>query len=315
MSTSKICLAFILVLVALLLAGCGPAAPASPPQAPPSIPTEPPATSQLAPTPAPSLPTPPLTLAEVPGATRVRDKDGSVMVYVPAGEFTMGSREDDPDALGDERPQHTVYLSAFWIDQTEVTNEQYGRCVAAGACQASPYADRGPFNDPDYPVVGVSWHDAKAYCQWVGRRLPTEAQWEKAARGTDGRTYPWGDTFGSSRLSFCDANCEYEHKDDLANDGFPYTAPVGSYPTGASPYGALDMAGNVWEWCQDWFDADYYADSPPSDPQGPDSGDSRVVRGVTWSVTVRFVRAANRYGFDPGARLLNIGFRCLSPAP
>ena len=235
------------------------------------------------------------------------------MVYVPAGEFIMGS----PDGEGEdnEHPQHTVYLSEFWIDQTEVTNAQYGRCVAAGACQASPYADDDRFNGPDQPVVGVSWHDAKAYCEWAGKRLPTEAEWEKAARGTDGRRYPWGNTFDGSKLNFCDANCDYEWKDSDVNDGYQYTAPVGSYPVGASPYGALDMEGNVAEWCQDWGAEDYYASSPQRDPQGPDSGQSRVVRGSSWDSIEGFVRVADRHREIPDSRRDVIGFRCVSGVP
>ena len=263
----------------------------------------------------------------VAGATRVWEKDGSVMVYVPAGEFIMGSSDADIDAIlaecsdcerewfDDEYPQHTIYLSAFWMDQTEVTNEQYAGCVAAGACPASRYADDGEFNGADQPVVGVSWHDAKAYCEWTGKQLPTEAQWEKAARGTDGRKYPWGDTFDGSKLNFCDVNCEFDWKDNDANDGYPYTAPVGSYPAGASPYGALDMAGNVWEWCTDWYDANYYTNSPGRDPQGPDSGNYRVVRGGSWYFDERRVRAADRPRGAPDDRDYNLGFRCVSLAP
>jgi len=236
------------------------------------------------------------------------------MVWVPAGEFLMGSK-DGWLAADDEHPQHTVHVSEFWIDKTEVTNEQYGRCVAAGACQASDYADDEHFNGADQPVAWVSWHDAHAYCEWAGKRLPTEAEWEKAARGTDGRKYPWGNSFDSSKLNFCDANCEWEHKDSDADDGYQYPAPVGSYPEGASPYGALDMAGNMTEWCQDWFDMDYYASSPQRDPQGPSSGEYRVVRGGSWGSDERLVRAAFRNWAVPDVRNFGIGFRCVSQSP
>ena len=253
------------------------------------------------PMPVPPTPTPAQPVAS---ATQVWDKDDSVMVRVPAGEFAMGS----PEGEGEDRehPQHTVYLSEFWIDQTEVTNERYGRCVAAGDCQASALADDAHFNGADQPVVGVSWQDAKAYCAWVGKQLPTEAQWEKAARGTDGRKYPWGNTFEGSKVNFCDANCDGDWKDGSTDDGYQYTAPVGRYPAGASLYGVLDMAGNVWEWCQDWYDGDYYAISPQRDPRGPDSGTYRVVRGASWY---------DRGGNVPGNRVSFVGFRCVSLAP
>jgi formylglycine-generating enzyme required for sulfatase activity len=249
----------------------------------------------------------------VAGATQFWEEDGSTMVYVPAGEFTMGSPEGEGN--DDEHPQHTAYLSEFWIDQTEVTNEQYGRCVASGECEASEYADDDLFNGADQPVVGVSWHDSKAYCEWAGKQLPTEAQWEKATRGTDGRKYPWGNIFDGSKLNFCDANCDIGLKDSDADDGYQYTAPVGSYPAGASPYGVLDMAGNVWEWCQDRYDEDYYADSPQSDPRGPNSGENRVVRGGSWRSYEGGVRAAFRGGGGPVGREHFLGFRCVSLSP
>ena len=283
------------------------------------------------PTPTPAQP--------VAGATRVWEKDGSVMVYVPAGEFTMGSSEGEGD--DDEHPQHMVYVSGFWIDQTEVTNAQFAWFVDAtghstdaekdgwglgwtgsewkeieGADWHHPDGPETTIADKiDHPVVQVSWSDAQAYCQRAGKRLPTEAEWEKAARGTDGRKYPWGDTFDGSRLNFCDVNCELDSKDNDANDGYPRTAPVGSYPGGASPYGALDMAGNVWEWCQDWYGSDYYASSPPRDPQGPGSGEYRVGRGGSWMNNERDVRAVNREWDVPNFRGDIVSFRCVSLAP
>ena len=241
------------------------------------------------------------------GSTRTNEKDGMEMVYVPAGEFIMGSTRYD-----DEKPVHTVYLDAFWVDKTEVTNAMYQECVAAGACQ--PNEDYGAdFNDPNQPVVGVDWNDAKAYCQWAGKRLPTEAEWEKAARGTDGRTYPWGDGWDvrtTKRLNFADKNTDFDWSDKEADDGYEYTAPVGSYSDGASPYGALDMAGNVWEWVADWYDADYYANSPSRNPAGSDSGDSRVLRGGSWNLSQYVVRSAFRNGSSPDLRYYNVGFRC-----
>ena len=267
--------------------------------------------------------TPTITPTAVLGEERLWEKDDSVMIHVPAGEFLMGSKEDDPDAYDNEHPQHTVYVSEFWIDKTEVTNAQYRKCVEAGTCRAPTTCDslggEPTYSDSskaDHPVVCVSWQDAKAYCEWAGKRLPTEAEWEKAARGTDGRKYPWGNNFDSSKVNFCDVNCEYDHKDSGADDGYRRTAPVGSYPEGASPYGALDMAGNVWEWCQDWYDADYYASSPQRDPQGPGSGTCRVVRGGSWGSRKWGVRAALRDGDVPGFRVNYHGsFRCVSQSP
>jgi formylglycine-generating enzyme required for sulfatase activity len=240
---------------------------------------------------------------------RVWEKDNSVMVFVPAGEFLMGSKEDYPYDNG-EHPQHTVYVSEFWIDKTEVTNEQYDRCLAASVCQASRSRYAGYYDHflkgADQPAVWVSWHDAQAYCEWARKRLPTEAEWEKAARGTDGRKYPWGNSFDGSKVNVHGTG---------AGDGYPETAPVGSYPEGASPYGALDMEGNVSEWCQDWYDNNYYASSPQRDPQGPSSGSRRVVRGSACSSNERIVRAAARHARDPDGRARCLGFRCVSQSP
>jgi formylglycine-generating enzyme required for sulfatase activity len=199
-------------------------------------------------------------------------KDGMSMLIVSAGSFEMGSTSGDDD----EKPVHTVTLDAFWIDRTEVTNQLYAACVAAGVCE-TPSSNRSVtrtsyYGNPafgDYPVTQVSWNDARAYCKWVERRLPTEAEWEKAARGTDGRMYPWG---------FGDPTNEYANFVTFNGD----TVKVGSYPAGASPYGALDMAGNVWEWVSDWYSGIYYGDSALSNPLGPDSGQMHVVRGGSW---------------------------------
>ena len=266
------------------------------------------------PTPVPATPTPAQPVAI---ATPVWERDGSVMVYVPAGEFIMGS--PDGEGESDEHPQHTVYLDAFWIDRTEVTNARYRECVEAGTCPAPTNCSWGgpTYSDTskaDHPVTCVSWEDGEAYCEWAGKRLPTDAEWEKAARGTDGWKYPWGDAFDGSRLNFCDANCELDHKDSSADDGYQRTAPVGGYPAGASPYGVVDMVGNVWEWCQDWYGADYYARSPQRNPRGPDSGGYRVIRGGSWRSDVRLMRAANRNRYDPDRRYYTIGFRCVSVA-
>jgi len=232
--------------------------------------------------------------------------DGMTLLYVPAGEFTMGSN----DGNDDEKPVHTVYLDAYWIDQTKVTNKQYAVCVRKGVC--TPPSNGYPFTNyrfddelkyygksqfDDYPVLYVDWNQVAAYCEWAGRRLPTEAEWEKASRGTDGRTYPWGENQPSGYLG------------NFKNSFFGPTS-VRRYPDGVSPYGAYDMAGNVEEWVNDWYDSSYYQSSPSSNPLGPNSGDYRVVRGGWWNVSDYLVRSAVRSRSDPTITSYDIGFRC-----
>jgi formylglycine-generating enzyme required for sulfatase activity len=250
------------------------------------------------------------------------------MVYVPAGEFEMGSTDAEIDALvaecaecerdwfEQEQPAHTVYLDAYWIDQTEVTNAQYDKCVTAGACSPPPECEWGEstFGDAtktDHPVVCVGWQGALDYCEWAGGQLPTEAQWEKAARGPDGRRYPWGNEFDGTLLNYCDAQCEHSQSDETYDDGFSVTAPMGSYPAGATPYGVLDMAGNLWEWVADWFSEDYYAKSPAENPPGPDGGVHRVVRGGSWFTDRMGARVANRFETKPATHYSLLGFRCV----
>ena len=228
--------------------------------------------------------------------------DGMEMVYVPAGDFLMGS----PDGVGDEdeHPQHTVYLDAFWIDRTEVTNAMYAECVAEGVCTEpadfSSYTRSSYYGNStyaDYPVVYVDWFQAKAYCEWAGRSLPTEAQWEKAARGVDGETYPWGNSSSDSTLA---------NYDSIIND----TTAVGNYTAGASPYGALDMAGNVWEWTVDWYDAAYFSKNIQSNPSGPANGEYRVLRGGSWGDGGDVLRSALRNYCASSDLNLHMGFRC-----
>ncbi len=265
-------------------------------------------------------PTP--TSGPVAGATMMWEKDESEMVYAPAGEFLMGFSESDVEAIRaispeaefsveGEKPQHEVFLDAFYIDKYEVTNARYRKCVEAGACNAP--SDTAYYGNADYaqhPVVYVSWYDANAYCRWAGKRLPTEAEWEKAARDNEEYTWPWGNTLDGNRVNFCDKNCPEWWKHAPVDDRYAHTAPVGSYPEGASPYGALDMAGNVWEWVADWYDPDYYSQSPAQNPPGPDSGSEKVVRGGSWLNGFTDIRARYRYKAVPTLRGKDFGFRC-----
>jgi formylglycine-generating enzyme required for sulfatase activity len=254
-----------------------------------------------------------------------RAQDGALMRLVPAGEFLMGSTgmeveaavascvqhpDDDACATSDfagELPQRSVFLTAFYLDETEVTNAQYRACVNAGGCNDLPagtgryrrseYYDRDTF--ARYPVVWVSWADAEDYCAWAGKRLPTEAEWEKAARGVDGRIFPWGNTFDPTL-----ANTQERGLEELT--------PVGQYPQGASPYGMLDMAGNVWEYVADWYDPAYYGQSPDNDPPGPaasPSGD-RILRSGSYANFQHYARAANRGFVPPNSRTQFRGIRC-----
>ena len=230
------------------------------------------------------------------GSKLISDIDAMMLVYVPAGEFTMGS-EDGSD---DEKPIHTVYVDAFWIDQTEVTNMQYKLCVDERICALPTDPTRiDEVAYANHPVVYVSWENARTYCEWAGRRLPTEAEWEKTARGTDGRTYPWGDQ----------GDCECANFWDCPE--FETTSPVGFYgEKGISPYGAYDMAGNVWEWVSDWYDAQYYQEAPRRNPTGPTSGIYHVWRGGSWNCNQTSARSAGRGNYNPDYWRDLIGFRC-----
>jgi len=226
--------------------------------------------------------------------------DGAEMVWVPAGEFTMGSADTDRDVGDDQKPAHKVYLGGYWIYKTDVTVAQYNAfCEAAG--RTKPRTPEFGWHD-DHPVVNVSWDDAAAYAKWAGASLPTEAQWEKAARGTDSRRFPWGNDWDPSL-------CVHSHARPGDRGS---TEAVGSYPQGASPFGALDMAGNVWNWCADYYGEHYYRMSPNRNPAGPVSGDCRVLRGGSWHYFKEmYFRVSYRFSNVPVYTSYNIGFRCV----
>ncbi|HEX8990221.1 MAG TPA: SUMF1/EgtB/PvdO family nonheme iron enzyme [Anaerolineales bacterium] len=265
MSRSRRCGGFLGLLLAATLTGCAPEA-------------------------APVSAAPPLQALPI---------DRIARVFIPAGEFEMGNAQDTG-----EMPPHRVQLRDFWMDRTEVTNAQYAPCVLQGVCQPprrpSSYTRPDYFGNPDYanyPVIYVNWNDADTFCRWAGARLPTEAEWERAARGLDERKYPWGDQSPQPAL----VNFNFSVGD---------TSPVGSDPSGASPDGVLDMAGNVAEWVADWFEGDYYAQSPLSDPTGPVATGTHVVRGGSWLDNPNAVRADLRLGYPSDSAFLNLGFRC-----
>ncbi|MEI6519693.1 MAG: bifunctional serine/threonine-protein kinase/formylglycine-generating enzyme family protein [bacterium] len=241
---------------------------------------------------------------------KTNPNDGAEMILIPMGEFLMGSAKTDKNALKAEMPQREVNLDAYYIYKTEVTVAQYRKfCTATG--RKMPNApDWGWQNN--HPIVNVNWNDAKAYADWAGVALPTEAQWEKAARGTDGRIYPWGNEWDNSKLQ-----CSKVKWGDAGK-----TAPVGSFSTGASPYGVMDMTGNVWEWCADWYGADYYKNAPTKNPDPVTGGclvlwgGSRVLRGGSWgNYGGSDFRGAYRYNYYPYGGGNIIGFRCVSPGP
>lgn len=308
-----------MAIIVLILAGCSRTGPAARPA--------PAYTLALSPTSGPLH-------AITPTLTRPADQ--MMMVYVPAGEFQMGIDRDGfnyarqlcreyggKEAIAtcgqavftDEQPMHTVALDGFWIDRTEVTNEQYRRCVEANACkppvESGSYTRKTYYGDSaydDYPVVSVRWQQSVDYCAWAGGRLPTEAEWEYAARGPEGRIFPWGNTFDGTRLNYCDVNCKYCPSDEAVDDGYIDTAPVGTFPTGVSWCGALDMAGNVREWVAGWYGR--YPSERQINPTGPPSGDSHVTRGGCWLDTPDDVRSTNRGGNRLDYTHPKVGFRC-----
>lgn len=257
-----------------------------------------------------------VSFAFVDAANFTYTQEKVAMVLIPAGEFTMGS-----DEFFGEGPAHKVYLDAFYIDKYEVTNEQFcqflnekGNQTEGGVrwldisgsnieYQGGEYRPKAGYED--HPLIGVTWHGANAYAKWRGCRLPTEAEWEKAARGDlIGKTYPWGDDIDPARAN-------YGQDAESAT-----TTPVGGYlPNG---YGLYDIAGNVWEWCSDWYDRDYYSESPYKNPRGPEDGYARVVRGGGWSgpvhIYAKYLRCSYRYFLRPESTNNYLGFRCAKEA-
>ncbi|MCP4416687.1 MAG: SUMF1/EgtB/PvdO family nonheme iron enzyme [Chloroflexi bacterium] len=292
------------------------------PTAPASVSTETIVTNTPSPTATPGTFAPPVVATL--GMTWTRPTDSMAMVFVPGGTFTMGSGSGDADATDDEKPAHDVTLDPFWIDRTEVTNTQFAAFLnemgnrEEGGVTWLDSADEdvriedvdGTFQPQDgfadHPVVEVSWYGARAYCEWAGGdvisgTLPTEAQWEYTARGVDGFIYPWGDEFDATLVNYS------------GNSDFARTSPVGHFPDGASWVGALDMAGNVWEWTADWYDANYYDSSPEENPPGLEDGTFKVLRGGGWVSDQSFVRAASRGGDNPDGTFIHFGFRCVVP--
>jgi serine/threonine protein kinase/formylglycine-generating enzyme required for sulfatase activity len=271
----------------------------------------------------------PIATPTTASAETIVGQDGTAMRLIPEGGFLMGSTSAEVDQAvalcrqnpdGDscaraeyvsEMPQHSVFISAFYMDVTEITNGQYKACVNGGDCNPpasgsgvysrSNYYDQAQY--ANYPVVNVTWFDARDYCIWAGKRLPTEAEWEKAARGDDGRIFPWGNSFNSNRTNTQDR-------------GTSAIQPVGQYSNGASPYGILDMTGNVWEYVADWFDPDYYASSPDQNPTGPTSSPTgqRVLRSGSYANFQHYARIANRGAVEPGTSTPFRGFRCVIDA-
>lgn len=281
------------VALVFLLTACAPTAPIA---ATPELPT---ATLMpvVAETTAPTLV--PVALSGPEAGSVMQWMDGSSLVYVPAGQFSMG-------ASGVDNPSHAVSLSAYWVSRTKITNRMYALCVGVGVCPPpAPIPGGAVYSNPvyaDHPVVGVNWEQANAYCGWAGGRLPTEAEWEKAARGPGGQTYPWGNE---------NPSCDLLNFAGCAGS----TSSVVAYPDSASPYLALDMAGNAFEWVRDWYDASYYATSPIQDPPGADSGIYRVIRGSGFESDSTQVESAIRRPANPAYTSRDLGFRCVVQQP
>jgi len=281
-------------------------------------PTKVPPAQPALPTPVPTLAAATLTPESFQPAHEVT-RAGVIMVSIPGGAFSMGS-----DAFAPEKPIHVITLAAFYIDKHEVTNASWAACVAAGGCNlpgstdgydGQPYYGVEAHNN--YPVIFVSWFNADSYCRWRGARLPTEAEWEMAARWNPATgavtTYPWGDQWNQANLNYCDSSClntDRRFKDNTFNDNWPQMAPVGTFVADVSPTGVVDMAGNVAEWVADWYGSLYYSESPAENPSGPASGVDKVIRGGGWSLNQVWSRSTARNHFGPLTQAAGVGFRC-----
>ncbi len=269
-----------------------------------------------------------LAILEELEQSEILGNDGAPMVLISAGDFQMGTEPSEVEELvqwankwlsepeagwdfGRETPRHTVYVDTFHIDKYEVTNALYKIFMDATGHNAPRYWDADRYNALEQPVVGVSWYDAKAYAGWASKRLPTEAEWEKAARGgLVAKRFSWGDSDpDGSQCNFADKSADFNYSAKSVDDGYQFIAPVGSFTPNA--YGLYDMAGNVWEWCEDWYDEKYYAISPKYNPTGPSSGTSRVLRGGSWDYVIYHLRAACRGGNAPADKSIYAGFRCV----
>jgi formylglycine-generating enzyme len=234
--------------------------------------------------------------------TKIGD-EGREMVQIPEGPFTMGSQEGDPD----EAPEHQVFLKGFFLDRKEVTQQEYAR-FAKMTKRSLPRIevfedDQSKVLKPEFPVMSVTWDEAAAYCKWAGKRLPTEAEWEKAGRGEGKRKYPWGEKMLGNTANL-----------DGAEDGYKYLAPPGSFEAGRSPYGLYDMTGNVAEWVADTYDENFYKNKAKNasyrDPKGPEAGDLKVVRGGSWRETEHNARLSKRFAAKHWRTDVTIGIRC-----
>ncbi|MBT3336399.1 MAG: SUMF1/EgtB/PvdO family nonheme iron enzyme [Anaerolineae bacterium] len=298
----KYAIIYFAILFALALSSCGILTPkVDSAQETENIPPAP--AESLEVVPAPTSETVFINLAGPDIGTRMEWVDGSLMVYIPSGEFIMGQG-------GEDNPEHDVLLRDFWVYRTKVTNQMYAVCVAAGTCSSPENKVPDYYLNPEYaeqPVVGVNWRQAATYCSWVKGDLPTEAQWEKTARGTEGSIYPWGDSA---------PNCDLLNFDNCLGG----LSNVSDFPEGKSDYDVLDMAGNTFEWVLDWYDPTYYEAAPSDDPYGPELGNVKSVRSSSFESAAQQVPVANRFFLDPEKQREDLGFRCVlidpvSPAP